>query len=148
MRKTTIIIALAISLMSIKCAEKGVNIVLKNKSNKNIVFSSIKNTDSINKIISEKSYFDPRYKYLKKNSMGIDTLTRADLYYYLSKEKAFYTFYFLRVIKFDTIKDNYVFEKRYDSINIDKEKILIGDEGSNTFIYSNNKIVFKSSEAD
>lgn len=148
MRRTVIIIALAISLMSVKCAEKPVNIVLDNKNHRNIVFSSIKDTDSLKKIILEKSYLDPRFKYLKMNTIIIDTLTRADLYYYLSKDKAFYTFYFLKVIKFDTLTSNYVFEKKYDSINVDKEKILIGDEGKNIFIYTNAKIVFKSSKVN
>jgi hypothetical protein len=48
------------------------------------------------------------------------------------------------VIKFDALTNNYVFENKYDSINLEKEKILIGDEGNNTFIYTNNKIVFNS----
>ena len=38
MRKIVVIIALAISLMSTKCAEKPVNIVLDNKSNRDVVF--------------------------------------------------------------------------------------------------------------
>ena len=141
MRKIIIVIALAISLMSTKCAEKSVNIVLDKKSNRSIVFSSIKNTDSLKNIILEKSYHDSRFKYLKRNSINTDTLTRADLYFYLLKDKAFYTFYFLKVIKFDALTNNYVFENKYDSINLEKEKILIGDEGNNTFIYTNNKIV-------
>ncbi len=130
--------------MSTKCAEKPVNIVFDNKSERNIVFSSIKTTDSLKILISEKSYLDPRFKYLKRNSIRLDTLSRAEGYYYLSKDETFYTFYFLRVIKFDTHTNNYVFEKKYDSINLGKEKIYIGDECNNTFIYTNKKIVFKS----
>lgn len=144
MRKIVVIIALAISLMSTKCAEEPVNIVFDNKSDRDIVFSSIKNADTLKNVISEKSYLDPRFKYLKRNSKRLDTLSRAELYYYLSKDETFYTFYFLRVIKFDTLTNNYVFENIYDSINIDKDKIYIGDEGYNTFIYTNKKIVFKS----
>jgi hypothetical protein len=146
MRKTIIVIALSISLMSTKGAEKPANIVFDNKSDRNIVFSSIKNTDTLKSVILEKSYLDPRCKYFKRNSINTDTLTRADLYYYLSKDKAFYAFYFLRVIRFDTLTNNYFFENIYDSINIDiyKEKIHIGDKGYNTFIYTNKKIVFKS----
>lgn len=130
--------------MSAKCAEKPVNIIFDNKSDRNIVFSSMKNTDTLKNVILEKSYLDPRFKYFKKNSIKTDTLTRADLYYYLSKDNTFYTFYFLRPIKFDTLKNNYVFKKTYDSINIDKEKIYIGGEGYNKFIYTNRKIVFTS----
>lgn len=144
MRKIIIIVALGISLMSTKCAEKPVNIVIDNKSNRDMVFSSIKNADTLKNVILEKSYLDPRFKYLNKNSIKIDTLTRAALYYYLSKDNTFYTFYFLRPIKFDTLTNYYVFEKIYDSINIDKEKIYIGDEGYNTFICANKKIVFNS----
>ena len=81
---------------------------------------------------------------MKKDIIKTDTLGEADLYFYSTKERDFYTFYFLTVIKFDTLTNNYVFEKTYDSINIDKEKIYIGDERYNTFIYSNKKIFFKS----
>jgi hypothetical protein len=144
MKKTVIIIALAISLMSTKCAEKPLNIVFSNKSDKNIVFSSMKDTDSLKNIISEKSYHDSRFKYLKRNSIKTDTLIKSDLYFYSRKNSSFYTFYFFRVIKFDIITNSYVFEKRYDSINIDKAKISIGEEGNNTFIYSKSKIIFKS----
>lgn len=130
--------------MSAKCAEKPVNIIFGNKSDRNIVFSSVKNTDTLKYVILEKSYLDSRFKYYKRNSIKKDTLTRADLYYYLSKDNTFYTFYFLRPIKFDTLTNNYVFRKTYDSINIDKEKIYIGAEGYNKFIYTNRKIVFTS----
>jgi hypothetical protein len=145
MRNKVIIIVVAISLMSIKCAEKPLNVIFDNKSDKNILFSSIKNSDSLKTIISAKFFLDARYKYVQKNSELVDTcLISSDLYYYLSKNKAFYTFYFFRVIKFDTLKNNYVFEKRYDSINIDKEKILIGDEGKNIFTFNNKLIIFKA----
>ena len=143
MRKIVVLIALAISLMSTKCAEEPVNIVFDNKSDRDIVFFSLKNVDSLKIVISEKSYLDPRFKYLKRHSKRLDTLSRAELYYYLSKDETFYTFYFLRVIKFDTLTNNYVFEKEYDSINLENENFFIGDEGNNTFIY-NKKIVFKS----
>ena len=144
MRKIVVIIALAISLMSTKCAEEPINIVFDNMSDQDIVFSSLKNADSLKIVISEKSYLDPRFKYLKRKSKRLDTLSRAELYYYLSKDETFYTFYFLRVIKFETLKNNYVFEKKYDSINLDKDKIFIGDKGHNTLIYTDKKIVFKS----
>lgn len=144
MRKIVVIIALAISLMSTKCAEEPVTIVFDNKSDWDIVFSSIKNADTLKNVILEKSYLDPRFIYLKKNIIKTDTLTRAHLNYYLSKDNAFYTFYFLRAIKFDTLTNNYIFEKKYDSINLEKEKIFIGDEGNNIFIFTNKKIVFSS----
>ena len=130
--------------MSTKCAEEPVNIVFDNKSDRDIVFSSIKNADTLKNVILEKSYLDPRFKYLKKDIIKTDTLGEADLYFYSTKERDFCTFYFLRVIKFDTLTNNYVFEKKYDSINLEKGKVLIGDEGYNTFIYTNKKIVFSS----
>jgi hypothetical protein len=96
---------------------------------------------------SELSFNSPCFKYLKNNSIKKDTLGESDLYFYSGmREQDFYTFYFLRVIKFDTIKNNYIFEKRYDSINVDKEKILIGDEGKNIFTYGNKWLVFKAKE--
>ena len=95
-------------------------------------------------MILEKSYDDARFKYFVRNIIKKVTLTRADLYFYLSKDKTFYAFYFLRPIKFDTLTNRYVFEKIYDSINIDKENIHIVNEGYRTFIYTNKKIVFKS----
>lgn len=144
MRKIVVIIALAISLMSTKCAEEPVNIVFDNESDRNVVFSFTKNTDSLKNVISGKFYHDSRFKYFQRNSIRLDTLTGSDLYYYLSKDNTFYTFYFLRAIKFDTLTNNYIFEKKYDSISLEKEKIFIGDEGNNTFIYTNKKIVFKS----
>lgn len=99
-------------------------------------------------MILEKSYYDVRFKYFVRNIIKTDTLTRADLYFYLSKDKTFYTFYFLRPIKFGTLTNKYVFEKKYDSINIYKENIHIGNEGYNTFMYTNEKIVFKSHTDD
>ena len=41
MRKIVVIIALAISLMSTKCAEEPVNIVFDNESYRNVVFSFV-----------------------------------------------------------------------------------------------------------
>lgn len=144
MKNKLIIIALAIALMSTKCAEKPINIIFENNSDRNIVFSFTKNVDSLRNIISKKFYHDSRFKYLKRKKQQIDTLGESDLYFYSTKNRGFYTFYFLRVVKFDTIANSYVFEKRYDSINIDKEKILIGEVGNNIFVYDNKKIVFKS----
>ena len=94
MRKTIVIVAFAISLMSTKCAEEPVNIVFDNKSDRNIVFSSIKNADTLKNVILEESYHDSRFKYLKNNSIKIDTLTRADLYFYTSKDNTFTPFIF------------------------------------------------------
>jgi len=149
MRIKYIIIGFAISLMSISCPQKRINIILENKTNKNMILSCTKNVDSLKNIILEKSYLDDRFKFLPHNSIKIDSTLEYWLSYYSGmKNQNYYTFYFLKVVKFDTIKDNYVFEKRYDSINVDKEKILIGDEGKNKIIYTNKKIVFMSSEAD
>ena len=71
MRKTIVIVAFAISLMSTKCAEEPVNIVFDNKSERNIVFSSIKNADTLKNVILEESYHDSRFKYLKNNQNKI-----------------------------------------------------------------------------
>jgi len=145
MKIKLIIIALAIALMSTKCAEKPINIIFENNSDRNIVSSYTKNRDSLKKIILEKSYHDPCFKLLIHNSIKIDSYPESWLHYYSGmKEQDYCTFYFFKVIKFDTIRDNYVFEKKYDSINVDKEKILIGDDGRNEFIYTEKKITFKS----
>lgn len=143
MKIKLIIIALAIALMSTKCAEKPINIIFENNSDRNIVFSFTKNADSLRNIISKKFYHDSRFKYLNSKKNKIDTLGESDLYFYSTKDRAFYTFYFLKVIKFDTIANKYVFEKKYDSINVDKEKVSIGEKGKNFFVYSNKMIVFK-----
>jgi hypothetical protein len=142
------IIGLAISLMSTKCAEKPVYISFENKSERNVVFSCTKNSDSLKNIILKKFFHDSSFKYLHKHTLKKDTLIGSDLYYYLSKDKNFYTFYFLRVIKYDSIKDDYVFDKKHDSINISKDEIKIGEEGRNSFSYGTSKIVFKSKELD
>lgn len=146
MKKTVIIIALTISLMSTKCADKPLNIDFDNKSDKNILFSFTKNVDTLKNVILQKFYHDNRFKYLKSRSMERDVLGNSDLYFYSRKNESFYTFYFLRVIKFDTLNNNYIFEKKYDSINIAKEKIFIGEDSNNTFVYDNKKIVFKNHE--
>ncbi|MBA4277193.1 hypothetical protein [Flavobacterium sp.] len=79
MRKIVVIIALAISLMSTKCAEEPVNIVFDNESDRNVVFSFTKNTDSLKNVISGKFYYDSRFKYFQRNSIRLDTLTGSDL---------------------------------------------------------------------
>lgn len=112
MKIKCITIGLAISLMSIRCPDEPVNMSFENKSTKNVVLSSTKDGDSLKKIILKKFSHDFRFKYLKNNSLKNDILGESDLYYYyLRKNQNYYTFYFLKVIKFDTIKDNYVFEK-------------------------------------
>lgn len=144
MKNDLILIALAISLMSTKCADETLNIDFNNKSDKNVIFSFTKNTDTLKKVILKNFNHDNRFKYLKSKNIKNDVLGNSDLYFYSKKGKSFYTFYFLRVVKFDTVENNYVFEKKYDSINIVKEKIFTGEKANNTFIYDNKKIVFKS----
>jgi hypothetical protein len=144
MKKVLFIIAIAISLMSTKCAEKQFNITIENKSGSEVVFSHTKDIDSLKSILSKGNYFRGQFIRLDEKSTKTDTLIESDLYFYLSKEKSFYTFYFLKLLKEDHIKGNYVFEKKYDSINIEKDKIIIGEEVNNAFIYSKSKILFKS----
>lgn len=149
MKIKLIIVPLAIALMSTKCAEKQINIIFENNSNQNIVLSSTKNRDSLKKIILENSYHNPCFKYLKSRKNQIDTLGESDLYFYSGmKEQDYCTFYFFKVVAFDTLVNNYIFEKKYDSINIDKEKILVGDKAINRFTYSNKKIIFRSKQKD
>lgn len=144
MKIKILIISLAVSLMSTKCAEEPVYITFENKSERHIVFSCTKNRDSLKKIILGKYFHDSMFKFLHRHSVKKDTLSGSDFNFYLSKNKIFYTFYFLKVIKYDSIKDEYVFDKIYDSINISKGKIQIGDKGRNSFSYNADKIIFKS----
>ncbi|UFH34664.1 hypothetical protein [Flavobacterium acetivorans] len=148
MKIKLIIIGLAISLMSTKCAEKPVYFSFENKSEKDVFFSYTKNIDSLKKIIYENSYHDSRFKYLHKHTIKKDTLIGSDLYFYLSKNKNFYTFYFFRVLKYDSKKNDFVFGDKYDSINISRNKIRIGEGGRNSFLYGTHKIIFKSKELD
>jgi len=139
------IIVLAISLMSTKCAEKSIYISFENKSSRNVMLSCTKNKDSLGKnIISMHFSHDSRFIYLHKHTLKKDSFPESNLYFYSSKKSNFYTFYFLRVIKYDSIKKNYVFEKKYDSINISEDKIRIGEGHKNSLIYDEKKIVFKS----
>lgn len=142
------ILGLAISLMSTKCAEKPVNISFENNSERNTLFTFTKNTDSLKRIIFKNYNHDSRYKYLYKSIRKRDTLIESSLNYYLSKDKNFYTFYFLRVIKYDSINNNYVFSNIYDSININKKHFLVGEEYGNIFTYDNDRIVFKSKKTN
>lgn len=106
------IIVLAISLMSTKCAEKSVYISFENKSNRNVMLSCTKNKDSLEKnIISTHFFHDFRFKYLYKHTFKKDTLVESNLHLYSHIKLNFYTFYFLRVIKYDSIKKN-MFLKR------------------------------------
>lgn len=130
--------------MSTKCAEKRLNIIFSNKSEKNIVFSCTNNKDILKEVILKKNYHDPRFKYLKKGVIINDTLPASFLDYYLSKDRSFVTFYIFKIKQFDTIKNLYVFEKKYDSINVYKEKIQIGVEGRNVLTYDDKRISFKS----
>jgi hypothetical protein len=138
------IIVLAISLMSTKCAEKYVYISFENKSSRNVMLSCTKKTDSLNKIISKHFSHDFSFKYLYKHTFKKDTLVESNLGSYSHIKLNFYTFYFLRVIKYDSIKKKNVFEKKYDSINISEDKIKIGEGHKNSLIYDEKKIVFKS----
>lgn len=130
--------------MSTKCAEKYVYISFENKTNRNVMLSCTKNKDSLNKIISKHFFHDPRFKYLYKYTLKKDTLIESNLHFYSHIKLNFYTFYFLRVIKYDSIKKKYVFENKYDSINISEDKIKIGEGHENSLIFDEKKIVFKS----
>ncbi len=137
------IIGLAILLMSIKCAEKPLYFSFENNSDRNVVFSCVKNSDTLNNIISKKFFHDSSFKLLNKQIFKKDTLIESDLNFYQSKDKNFYTFYFLRVLKYDSIKNSYVFSKRYDSININKKHILVGEDCLNSITYTKDKIFFR-----
>ena len=137
------IIGLAISLMSMKCAEKPVYFSFENNSDRNVVFSCVKNRDSLKNIISKNFFHDSSFKLLNKHILKKDTLIESDLYFYESKDKHFYTFYFLRVLKYDSIKNNYVFSKIYDSITINKKHILVGEDCINSITYTKDKIFFR-----
>lgn len=144
MKEKIILIALAVSLMSTKCAEKSLNMTFSNESENNVVFSSTNNRNVLKEIMLKKNSHDPRFKYIRKGETNNDTLTVSSLDFYLSKDRDFYTFYFFQIKQFDTIKDLYVFEKKYDSININKQKFQIGMEGKNILIYNDKRILFKS----
>ena len=142
------IIGLAISLMSTKCAEKAVYISFENKSERNVIFSCTKNSEILNTKLKRGDFFHGNFEILHKNILKKDSFPASGLNFYLSKDKIFYTFYFLRVIKYDSKKNDYVFDKKYDSINISKDKIKIGEGARNSFLYGTDKIVFKSKELD
>jgi len=139
------IIGIAISLMSTKCAEKYVYISFENKSSRNVMLSCTKNKDSLKKnIISMHFSHDSRFIYLHKHTLKKDSFPESNLGSYSHIKPNFYTFYFLRVIKYDSIKKNYVFEKKYDSINISEDKIRIGEGHKNIITYGNKWIIFRA----
>lgn len=145
--KKLAVIALGISLMSTKCADKTINFVYNNKSKRDVVLSCTRDIDSLKKIILEKNYHDPCFKLLKANILKKDTLGESDLHFYSGmKNRDYYTFYFFPAVKFDTLTNKYIFDTKYDSINIDKEKIRIGLDVYNVFEYGNKKIIFKVSK--
>lgn len=146
MKIKSIIIGLSIALMSTSCPRESVFVSFENKSNIDVIISYTKNRDSLIKIISRNYLYESKFKFLNRHVIKNDTLIDYDLDFYLSKDKTFYTFYFLKVVKFDTIRNDYIFEKRYDSINVDKDKILIGDEGKNIFTYGNKWLVFRANK--
>lgn len=142
--KKLILIALGISLISTKCADKTINFVFDNKSKKDIVLSCTKDIDSLRKIILENNYHDPCFKLLKANNFKKDTLGESDMYFYAGlKNSDYYTFYFFHVVKYDALTNNYTFEPIYDSIKIDKEQIRVGFKAHNVFEFGNKKIIFK-----
>jgi hypothetical protein len=145
--KKLAIVALGISLMSTKCADKTINFVYENKSNRDVVLSCTREIDSLKMIILERNYHDPCFKLLKANILNKDTLGESDLHFYSGmKNRDYYTYYFFRIVKFNTLTDKHIFEPKYDSINIDKEKIRIGVNVYNVFEYDDKKIVFKVSK--
>ena len=76
------------------------------------MLSCTKNKDSLEKnIISKHFSHDSRFKYLQKHTLKKDSFPESGLGSYSHIKPNFYTFYFLRVIKYDSIKKN-MFLKR------------------------------------
>jgi hypothetical protein len=136
------IVALAIPLLSTKCAEERVFLTVKNKSNSDVAIACTKDTVLLKEMYERGTYVQTEFNTTKKSKTNKIPFSESDLNFYFSKDKKSYTFYFFRYSIKDTFNNIIQFEKQYDSINVHVDDVNIGEGKNNIFIYDGSKIKF------
>ncbi len=127
-----------------KCPQEPINLTIINNYERNIIFSTIKLKQiDIKMVLKNKDDGEGYYVFTKINKHKKEKIFKGKsiLDICLSKNEQFYVFYFYKLNKSNTS-----FYGKYDSIIVSKNKIKIGEWGRNFFIYSKDKIIFKSND--
>lgn len=137
MRKATIVLLITISLLSFKCSQEEVNLLIVNNSDFDIVFAPQKNFEAL--IELNKGYhYDQVMKIDKKSQIEIK-LYESDIQDYLADVEN-YKFYFISEIKSD--EDSTIIGRKNDSLLVKRDLIKIGREQTNKFVYTPKEILF------
>ena len=144
MKKNIVISILCLFLISCNIPEQ-VNIIVKNNSNSDILISKHRDTSIINRMKGMKEMKEFKVKtninynnIIKTKSKAIRDFSSTELSSYLSDNKEYYIFYFVKIIQ----KENIIkFQNQLDSIVINVDDLKIGKDKMNNMIFENDKLI-------